>query len=460
MSARSGKGDTRRRKQGTSVVGAKVSDVSGRLSGRGLPRGGLREKDGLTVAEGAMPDTTLIGRVKGRQRATGALRIVAIVSGSLLAIVIVFGLVVALLANTSMFSVHQVDTYDTEHLSAESIAKLAAVEDGTTLLNVDASKIEQRLKKNPWVGSVDVVRAYPDTLRLEVHERVPAFYVVMGMGGTGWLMGDDGVWIEPLQIEEHSGTSANDAALKQAAAMGLTLIYNVPSSVNPKPGTSSTDSCIASVMAFRSQLTAKFKDQIISYSAASEDDIACNLDNGIEISMGSPSNIDNKEMVAQGILDEYAGQVIYINVRVPSRPTYRRVNSKYVDMGSGATGTVGSGTDKDQSSGSSSNGSTGGSSSTGSTSTHSGSNSAGSSSSGSNSQDRTGSGSSTTGADTQRSDASSDGEDGQTSEDGGSSTTTDSGYVSPYGSSSTSSSTGSSKTEGSSNSGKNTSNGM
>ena len=397
-----------------------------------------------------MPDTTLIGRVKGRQSATGALRIVAIVSGSLLVLLIIFGIVVALLSNTSVFSVHQVDAYDTEHLSAENIAKLAAVEDGTTLLNVDSSKIEQRLKKNPWVGSVDVVRVYPDTLRLEVHERTPAFYVVMGTGGTGWLMGEDGVWIEPLQIEEHSGTSASDAALKQAAAMGLTLIYNAPASVSPKPGTPSTDACIAAVMAFRSQLTAPFKGQIISYSAASEDDIACNLDNGIEISMGSPSNIDNKEMVAQGILDEYAGQVIYINVRVPSRPTYRRVNSKYVDMGSGATGTVGNNSGKDQFGSSSTGGSTGGSTSS----------DGGSNSSSSESKSQSGNGSASTNAGSQRNEDLSEQEEGQSSEGEGSKKAENSGYISPYADSSTSNSSGGSKTEGSSTSSKNTSNNM
>lgn len=469
MSARSGKGDARRRRQGTSVVGSKVGDVSGRLGGRKLPRGGIREKDGLTVAEGAMPDTTLIGRSSGRnsrQRATGALRIIAIVSGSLLVVLIIFGLVVALLSNTSMFSVRQVDAYDTEHLSAENIAKLADIEDGTTLLNVDVSKIEQQLKKNPWVGSVNVHRVYPDTLRLEVHERVPAYYVVIGTGGNGWLMGDDGVWIEPLQVEEHTGHDASDTALKQAESMGLMLISDVPASVSPKPGTPSTDACIESVMAFRNQLTAKFKDQIVSYAAPSEDDIACTLDNGIEISMGSPSNIDSKEMVAQGILDEYAGQVIYINVRIPSRPTYRRVNSKYVDMGSGATGTVGNANGADQSgsngnSSSNSNGSSSGNSGSSSSGNSSGSSSSsGSSTSSSGSGSQSGTGSGNTDVDSQYSDEQTDQADGGSSGDEGSRSGGTTGYVSPYGNSTSGNSTGGSKSEGSSSSGKNTNSAM
>ena len=459
MSARSGKGDARRRRQKTSVVGSKVGDVSKSLRGRGLPRGGIREKDGLTVAEGAMPDTTLIGRGSSRQRATGALRILAIVSGSLLAVLVIFSLVVALLSHTSMFSVRQVDTSDTEHLSAENIVKLAAIEDGTTLLNVDVSMIEQRLKKNPWVGSVEVIREYPDTLRLAVHERTPAYYVVIGTGSAGWLMGNDGVWIEPLQIEEHSGFDAADAALKQAKAMGLMLISGVPTSVSPKSGTPSTDPCIDAVMAFRNQLSAGFKDQIISYSAPSEDDIACILDNGIEISMGSPSNIDSKEMVAQGILDEYAGQVIYINVRVPSRPTYRRVNSKYVDAGSGATGELGNSSLEGQSNGTSNSGS---SSSNSSDSANSSSGESKSKTGNNSTVADESDGSTTSDEGTQRGTTGQTGQAGQSgsrsSEDENAKSTNETGYVSPYDTSPTEGSNGGSKAEGSSNSGKNTNN--
>lgn len=434
-------------------MGSKVSDVSKSLRGRGLPRGGIREKDGLTVAEGAMPDTTLIGKGGGRQRITGAFRIIAIVSGSLLVVFIILSLVVALLSNTSMFSVRQVDAADTEHLSAENIVKLAAIENGTTLLNVDVSKIEQRLKKNPWVGSVEVVRAYPDTLRLVVHERTPAYYVVMGTGGAGWLMGDDGAWIEPLQIEEHSGHDATDAALKQAKSMGLMLIAEVPASVSPKPGAPSTDPCIDAVMAFKNQLTAGFKDQIISYSAPSEDDIACTLDNGIEISLGSPSNIDSKEMVAQGILDEYAGQVIYINVRVPSRPTYRRVDSKYVGSGTGATGTLGNSSTEGQANGNS-NGSSNGSTGSG----NDANTNSGTSELKEGYDSSTTSGSSTTTENSQYGTGQSGQSGSLSSTEDDSSGTNETGYVSPYGNASNGGSTGGSKVEGSSSTGKNTNN--
>nr|MCR5392904.1 cell division protein FtsQ/DivIB [Olsenella sp.] len=98
--------------------------------------------------------------------------------------------------------------------------------------------------------------------------------------------------------------------------------------------------CIRAVSWFYDQLTPEFRNQVVCYSASSDDDISCILSNGVEVSFGQVRNVDTKESVAKRILDEFGGQVTYINVRVPSHPTYRRVNSTYVREGSGATGSL------------------------------------------------------------------------------------------------------------------------
>lgn len=48
---------------------------------------------------------------------------------------------------------------------------MAAVPEGTTLLNVDAGGIEGRLESNPWVWIASVERHFPDTLNLNITER-------------------------------------------------------------------------------------------------------------------------------------------------------------------------------------------------------------------------------------------------------------------------------------------------
>ena len=62
------------------------------------------------------------------------------------------------LSNTSTFQITSIDAVASDHVSADDIQKLANVEEGTTLLNVDTNTITQNLLKNPWVESVSVER--------------------------------------------------------------------------------------------------------------------------------------------------------------------------------------------------------------------------------------------------------------------------------------------------------------
>ena len=323
----------------TSVVGSKLSEISNTAKSKVLPRGGIREQDGLTVAEGVLPETTFIGKSGRRGTGRNVLRIIAIVSGTLAALFVLVALAFAIVGQTSAFTIANVQAYDSEHITASDIVQLANVRPDATLINVDTSVIEKNVQRNPWVASVDVEKVLPDTLRLSVRERVPRALVAMGANGTAWLLGEDMVWIEPLPIESKVSESFNDSALSVAQQAGLTLVCDVPSSVTPVAGQVATDACMETVRWFADQLSDSFRNQIVSYSASSEDDISCVLANGVEVSFGSAGNVSTKESVALRVLDQYEGQVTYINVRVPTHTTYRRVNSDYVREGTGATGT-------------------------------------------------------------------------------------------------------------------------
>ena len=76
----------------------------------------------------------------------------------------------------------------------------------------------------------------------------------------------------------------------------------------------------------------------MSFSASSLDSISCVLENGVEISLGPATSVDSKESVIKEILSKYAGKLTYINVRVPSKPSYRMVSSDSVGQGSGTSG--------------------------------------------------------------------------------------------------------------------------
>ena len=140
----------------------------------------------------------------------------------------------------------------------------------------------------------------------------------------------------------HSGGS--EPALAQALADGCLLITDVPATVSPAAGSVATDEVLDAVAAFRRGFSEEFLSQVVSFSAASPDSVTCTLKNGVEILLGSPTDIAAKETVVTRTLEQHPGAVTYINVRVVTdpavRPTVRLVDSDNVEAGDGVSASV------------------------------------------------------------------------------------------------------------------------
>ena len=166
------------------------------------------------------------------------------------------------------------------------------------------------------------------------------FCKFMSSSSVAWYLGEGNVWMEPAKIATTANQSVEDAALAQATSEGELLITGVPATVQPVVGAGANDAVLDAVATYRSSFSSDFASQIVSFSAASVESISCVLSSGVEVSLGSPTNISSKETVVTGLLDKYPGELTYINVRVPSNPSYRRITSDTVQAGSGATGSA------------------------------------------------------------------------------------------------------------------------
>ena len=259
--------------------------------------------------------------------------IVALVIMACLLVILLVGFIA--LSSSPMFTIASIDAESTEHLSAENIAKLANVEEGTTLLTFDQAAITENLKRNPWVGSVSFTREFPDRLKIEVTERRVDCLVKMSTGSVCWCLGEDSVWIEPINLTVADGQSADDVALALAQKMNALLITGVPTSLSPQAGKMANDEVLKAIAAYREQFSADFSAQVVCYTASSVESVGCTLKSGIEVSLGAPTNIDVKEAVIGQILEKHSNQITYINVRVPSQPSYRRIGTESVSEGTG-----------------------------------------------------------------------------------------------------------------------------
>ena len=272
------------------------------------------------------------------QRGQSAKAVVGVVGG-VAALAVVLLVAYFVLRSSSAFAIQNVVCEPTEHVTESDIKNLLSVPEGSTLLNFDGAAIEASLKKDPWVGSVSFERQFPDTLRVVVNEQSTDALVVMNAGSIAWYLGTSGSWIQPTKVTVAQNQSVNDAALAQATSEGVLLITDVPSSVSPKSGSEATDDVFSAVRSFRDGFSADFSAQVVSYSAPSTDNISCTLASGVEISLGSASQISAKESIVKEILAAHPGKVTFINVRVPSSTgsSYRSIDSDDVEAGTGVT---------------------------------------------------------------------------------------------------------------------------
>ncbi|MCX7816375.1 MAG: FtsQ-type POTRA domain-containing protein [Syntrophales bacterium] len=80
------------------------------------------------------------------------------------------------------FEVKDVVVRGARKVREEEILKLANVQKGRCILNIDLEGVATRVKLNPWVREAFVGREYPDRIVIEVREREPVAFLCMHDG--------------------------------------------------------------------------------------------------------------------------------------------------------------------------------------------------------------------------------------------------------------------------------------
>lgn len=268
-----------------------------------------------------------------RHQREKTVRLVISIALGIFALLIVGIVAYFALRNSPAFEITKVEFEPTEHVAPEDVENLAQVSAGSTLLNVDTVAIEESLKKNPWVASASFEFEFPNTLRIIIEEQNLDALVLMSSGTVAWYLGEDGAWIEPVMIEAAEGQSVNDAALEIAQKNDCLLITDVPATIEPEAGSVATDASIEAVQKFREEFSEGFASRIVCFRAPSEENVSCVLDSGVEVSLGEPDEIPQKEKIVEAFLEQHKGSVVLINVRMPSNPTFREIASENVQGG-------------------------------------------------------------------------------------------------------------------------------
>ena len=259
------------------------------------------------------------------KQAASKTRLPFIIVAVILAVIIVALIALLALSRTSTFQIEEIKFSGADHLTQQEVAALCPIPGDTTLLTVDTDAIVSNLKRDSWVEDVVVKRVFPSTLEIEVVERELAAIVEIPMGATqtmqSWAISSDGIWLMAIPNEDSEvGQQLSPAIYEDAkAAMHIT---GVPYGLVPDIGAVCTDDNVNNALAIVSGMTTSLADQVKTVSATDAESTTLTLDNNVEIAFGTADNVREKERICLQIMEENP-MVVYINVRVPDRPTWR-----------------------------------------------------------------------------------------------------------------------------------------
>lgn len=264
-------------------------------------------------------------RIDTAERAKKASRVPLIVIGSIVSVIIITVVALFLMSRTDALEIESIDIKGADHLTQQELNALASVPQGATLLNVDSDSIIKSLMRDSWVESVEVNRVFPSTLEIVIHEREVGAVVEVPSGNTqtiqNWLLSKDAVWLMALPDRESEVGSQISERIYEDAESAL-HITNVAYGVRPEMGSKCTDAPILNAISILTGLTTELADRIKTVKAEDVESTALILDSNVEIAVGSANNIREKELICLDILEDNP-KVVYINVRVPDRPTWK-----------------------------------------------------------------------------------------------------------------------------------------
>ena len=260
---------------------------------RGSGKAARPAKDAPPPSAGPDEETVRIARKDFRRRRYAGRwrRVRTIVIALLLAGVLAGS--VWLVFFSSVVTAREVDVTGTRSLGESRIERAAEVPTGTPLARVDLDAIRARVESIAAVRRVEVSRAWPHTVHIEVTERTPIAVIDRGNGlqaldSEGVLFGSYGSRPKNLPLVRTEPSTRGEALVE-----GARVIEALPQGI------------------------ARRVDTI---EVTSVDEIQLVLGNGRRVLWGSAEDSDQKAEVLGVLLERPGNQ---IDVSVPGRPTTR-----------------------------------------------------------------------------------------------------------------------------------------
>jgi cell division protein FtsQ len=201
---------------------------------------------------------------------------------------------------TPLFALQTVDVSGAPAPVARQVRGVLQREVGTSLLDVDAARLEHAVERLPTVVAVTLDRAFPHTLRVAVVPERPV--LVVRRGDESWLLSARGRVMGTMQ---------------RRTLPRLPRLW-VPRRVELERGAVAGGDVAAGVLAVAH--LAKTGLPPVATVRTSKDGLTLALRSGLLIRLGEPGSVRLKLAIAARVLPLLEPGTLYLDVSVPARP--------------------------------------------------------------------------------------------------------------------------------------------
>ncbi|MBI4733755.1 MAG: FtsQ-type POTRA domain-containing protein [Rubrobacteridae bacterium] len=201
------------------------------------------------------------------------------------------------LYHSSYLDIKSIEISGNNYVKAETIKSKCDLSKPTNILRVPVNDIRQKLANDPWIKSVDVVKIYPSTLRIEIEERRPV--ALISLANSFYFVDKEYFIIASREFSE---------------GLNLPVITDLPVS-KIKTGDRLINPSLKNAIDCLAAMEPTLGKSINLMSALSVNKLSLYNKDDIEILYGDARFAGEKNKVISGILKEHGKQVITIDIR-------------------------------------------------------------------------------------------------------------------------------------------------
>lgn len=139
------------------------------------------------------------------------------------------------------FVIREIVVEGARNLPVDSVIVASELRVGTPLFAVNVNEVEARLLREPWIAKAQVIRGFPDQIRIRVSERAPLaclrqerMWVVMADSVIADVPSSVWKWDLPILTPPHSVMVAAGKRLRDPAALSLVGQLTRANEVSPQ----------------------------------------------------------------------------------------------------------------------------------------------------------------------------------------------------------------------------------